>query len=199
METLRIFNENYQQIGEMSREEVHWTGTWHETFHLWILTVEEDKEYIHFQVRSQSKKDFPGLLDITSAGHLLASEKKEDGLREVREEIGLLLELQELDYIGLLNDELLLEDFQDREMCHTYFYRAAAEIWVSYRFNEEVQGMVKIEKKAFRQLWQGEINKIEGTSLSHKGDESDGKSVSLTKRDFVPHSDSYMRRVLNAI
>jgi isopentenyldiphosphate isomerase len=75
-EKLSIFDEDYNRLGERTREEVHANGYWHETFHCWLAHYDEDSEedYIYFQLRSDRKKDYPGLLDITAAGHILSHE-----------------------------------------------------------------------------------------------------------------------------
>ena len=83
-ELLRIFDSNRNAIGTAPRHEVHRFGYWHETFHCWFICREEGIDYIYLQIRSESKKDYPGLLDITAAGHLLATETVHDGVRSER-------------------------------------------------------------------------------------------------------------------
>src|SRR4051794_30055162 len=86
VEKLRIFDENHNQIGIATRDEVHKLGHWHETFHCWIVGKESGINTIYFQIRSAVKKDYPSLLDITAAGHLSSDETVKDGIREVQEE-----------------------------------------------------------------------------------------------------------------
>lgn len=59
--------------------------------------------------------------------------------------------------------------------------------------------MVKIEKKAFQKLWKEEINEIEGLSLAHNNNQPDNTTTSVSKKDFVPHSASYIKKILNAM
>ncbi|HET7579244.1 MAG TPA: NUDIX hydrolase, partial [Bacillales bacterium] len=69
-EMLNVLDEDMNRIGQKSRDEVHAAGDWHETFHCWFIRVENGERYILLQKRAEVKKDYPGLLDITSAGHL---------------------------------------------------------------------------------------------------------------------------------
>ena len=92
-ELLRIFNINMKHIGEATRAEVHAKGLWHETFHCWLVSKIEDQYYLYFQLRSACKKDYASQFDITAAGHLLANERAEDGIRELQEELGSHLRL----------------------------------------------------------------------------------------------------------
>ncbi|MFE4712635.1 NUDIX domain-containing protein [Paenibacillus sp. NPDC056722] len=100
-EILKIFDDNRNTIGVSTREEVHRLGLWHETFHCWFISREGNKDYIYLQLRSDQKKDYPNLLDITAAGHLLAHETVLDGIREVHEEIGIEVTIDELESLGV--------------------------------------------------------------------------------------------------
>lgn len=79
------------------KSEAHKKGWFHATVHIWIYT--KDKKIL-LQKRAMTKKVFPGLWDISVAGHIGAGESVlSSAKREVFEEIG--LELQEEDLIKI--------------------------------------------------------------------------------------------------
>ncbi|WP_242069494.1 NUDIX domain-containing protein [Paenibacillus dendritiformis] len=65
---------------------------------------EKDRAHLLLQRRHVHKKDYPGMLDITSAGHLEAGETPQDGVRELREELGIEPEPGKLVYAGVIGD-----------------------------------------------------------------------------------------------
>ena len=70
-----------------TKRQAHEKGLWHTSAHIWIYNSEGD---IMLQKRSASKDTFPGLWDISVAGHISAGETPLQGaLREINEEIGL--------------------------------------------------------------------------------------------------------------
>ncbi|WP_453989811.1 NUDIX hydrolase [Bacillus nitroreducens] len=119
-EQLRIFDENKNHIGIASREDVHRLGYWHEVFHCWFICEEEGTYKLYLQLRSKNKKDYPNLLDITAAGHLLANERVEDGIREIEEEIGIDLSFQDLIPLGVVDYTVIRENFIDKEIAHVF-------------------------------------------------------------------------------
>ena len=80
------------------KSEAHKNGWFHATVHVWLFTSDEK---ILLQKRALTKKVFPGLWDISVAGHVAAGEKiLASAKREVFEEIGLKLEDKNLIKIG---------------------------------------------------------------------------------------------------
>lgn len=187
-EQLNIFDSKGRLTDTASRADAHKKGLWHETFHCWFIEVKENKTFIHFQLRSPDKKDFANMLDITAAGHLTAEESVEDGIREIKEELGISLSLNDLIYAGKIADEIIIDDFIDRELCHVFIYKIPADTKPDYVFQDkEVAGMVKIEVSEFEKIWSQETFSV---IIS-------GNSVS--KDNFVPHENSYISSVMNSI
>lgn len=123
-EYLKIFDEKYQEIGIATRDEANSKGYWHEVFHCWLLSQEENMNYLVLQIRSAHKKDYPSLLDITAAGHILVNETIEDGVREVEEGLGITVSIEQLHAVGMLHYKIDTEKIKDKEHAHVFYIRA---------------------------------------------------------------------------
>ncbi len=88
VELLDIVDDMGRHLGVKPRDAVHRDGDWHRVFHCQIVTVRNDVPVAVLQRRSTAKLAFPGLLDISAAGHLAAGEQPHDGVRELTEELG---------------------------------------------------------------------------------------------------------------
>lgn len=155
-ELLRIFNEDHQPIGVATRAEIHEKGYWHETFHYWLMEKEQGIDYIFLQLRSPKKKDYPQLLDITAAGHLLANETVEDGIREVKEEIGLSVHMEELKSLGILKYSVKMDPLLDNELAHVFLHQKNVPFDSFVLQEEEVAGIYRIKFTDFSALWRDE-------------------------------------------
>ena len=98
MEYLDIVDENGIPTGEtVERAFAHRNGVPHRTTHIWIVRKKAKKIEILLQKRSKNKDSFPGCYDISSAGHIPAGDDfAESGLRELEEELGLVIQKEEL-------------------------------------------------------------------------------------------------------
>jgi isopentenyldiphosphate isomerase len=104
------------------KSEAHKYGWWHGTVHVWILN---DSGQVYFQKRSRNKKVFPGLWDVSVAGHINGwEEPRNAALREVLEELGLEMSGEHLRYIGTFPAEVFHGDSHilDREHHHAFIY-----------------------------------------------------------------------------
>lgn len=200
-ETLKIFDRHHKHIGETSREDVHTSGHWHETFHCWFVSQEDDTDYIYLQIRSDMKKDYPNMLDTTVAGHLLAHEALSDGTREIREELGLHVPFTDLISLGIIEDRIIHEDFIDYEFVNVFLYRKSYPLLEAPKLQkEEVSGIVKTPFSHFYDLWLGRTDeiKVEGFTM----DASNKKQFinqSVNKASFVPHERSYYETSVSRI
>ncbi|WP_346775360.1 NUDIX domain-containing protein [Bacillus sp. RO2] len=201
LEQFKVFTKQREYVGIASREEVHQKGYWHETFHFWLVAEIEGENYLYFQLRSEDKKDYPGLLDITAAGHLLHNENIEDGIREVKEEIGLTVAIEELNYLGVFPYEKVLEDFIDKEHAHVFLLKRVIPLQEFTLQQEEVSGMYLVPIDGFMDLWFKDYQDtilIEGLFENKEG-KMEASKWKINKANFVPHSDDFYRDVLNAI
>jgi isopentenyldiphosphate isomerase len=199
-EKLKIFDEDRNQIGVTTREEVHRIGHWHEAFHCWFISREEGIDYIYLQIRSDEKKDYPNLLDITAAGHLLANETVYDGIREVKEEVGIDVFFNELVPLGIFKYCVIREGFIDRELANVFVYKSNKKMDEFKLQREEVSGIVKAEFNSFYELWLGEKDEIrvEGFEINKAGQKVPiNKTVG--KNRFVPHEKTYYESVMKSI
>jgi isopentenyldiphosphate isomerase len=198
-EKLKIFNENRYAIGIADREEVHKIGHWHETFHCWYVEKKKGIDYIYFQKRCDEKKDFPNLYDITAAGHIMANESVTEGIREVKEELGMDVHREELTSLGIIEDSIVTDTIIDREFAHVflYHYRDKKDFNIQ---KEEVSGIVKAELNHFVDLCSGEKDEIlvEGFVLD-KCDKRVSIKKSVRLEEFVPHQKLYLEKVLKLI
>ncbi len=198
-EMLKIFDPQGTCLGTATRHEVHKSGHWHETFHCWFTERINGKDFLYFQIRSSVKKDYPDLLDITAAGHLLADEKPVDGLREVKEELGIELAFEDIHTLGTIHDTLVSPGFIDREICHVFLYMKH-QPFENFRLQkEEVSGIMIANLSDFEDLWfaNREIT-VKGFQASGNG-EKKLREMQVTKKDFVPHEDDYIQRIIHGI
>lgn len=88
------------------KPDVHRDGDWHRAAHLWIVTPDRR---VLLQRRSLEKENWPGLWDVSVAGHLSAGESAEEAaVREAGEEIGLQVDPRALRHLGTLTQRAVL-------------------------------------------------------------------------------------------
>ncbi|MCW2994797.1 MAG: hypothetical protein JWQ18_2292 [Conexibacter sp.] len=96
-EILDVVDEHGRHVGTKRRGDVHRDGDWHLAFHLWVVA----RSGVLLQRRARDKSSWPGYLDASAAGHLIAGESVRDGVREVDEELGAAYAFDELAPLGV--------------------------------------------------------------------------------------------------
>ncbi len=182
-EILDIFNDKLEIIGQDTRKNVHKNGLLHQVVHCWAIEDSKDGRFIYMQQRAEFK-DFPLLFDITVGGHIDAGEVVEDAmLREIKEEIGLDLKIEDLRYEGTLIRDTSSGDFLDKEICRIFTYTSSEMI----KFNPgvEVKKMIKIRENEFVDVF---LNGKDGLYIINLDDNSEEYK---TKKDFCMFGREY--------
>jgi len=107
----------------LPRSQVHREGQWHRSVHIWVV---DEWERILLQQRAFDKDSNPGLWDISAAGHISAGQDSLGAaVREVAEELGLIVDAQRLQFLFADQDQCVLQNgrFVDHEFHDIYLLR----------------------------------------------------------------------------
>jgi isopentenyl-diphosphate delta-isomerase type 1 len=128
-ELFDVLDKNGNKTGiQKTKEELHEQGLWHQAVHIWIFN---SKGEILFQKRAKEKDNWPGLWDISAAGHVSAGETPEKAVvREMEEEIGIKVRISQLKKIEIRKHVKYVNklNFHNREFDHVFLFRYDGDI-----------------------------------------------------------------------
>lgn len=79
------------------RLKVHKDGDWHRSVHVWVINSNEE---ILIQKRSRDNRVSPGFWTISASGHVESENSpRETAIQELKEEIGVSLNKEDLEYL----------------------------------------------------------------------------------------------------
>ncbi len=145
-ELLDVLNENGIFTGRVAtRGEVHQKGLWHRAI---IVALINDDNKVLIQQRSQKKEKFPGLWDLSVAGHLPAGQDSVScAAAEVMEEVGTMLpkKVQLVDFRFMLsfrNQISLSDTFIENQFYDFFIYNVGnLDINTLHLQEDEVQNI----------------------------------------------------------
>ena len=77
---LKIYDQDLNNIGRATREEVHTQGLLHQVAHVWMFQPKEDDTYIMIQKRSLDRELYPGKYDLIQTTHFDPDESYEEAI-----------------------------------------------------------------------------------------------------------------------
>ena len=166
-EILKIYDNLYNVIGVAPRSEVHKKGLLHQVVHLWMMEVKNGEKWLYFRQRSMHRKDFPGLYDLISSGHIDPEETFEDAIIEnTANKLGVVLTRDDIRHIGNIRQVVDKGDYHDNAFCQIYFCQVSnPEFHLHY-----VENVVKMRYEDFRSWLLGltdraPLYRVDGTLL----------------------------------
>ena len=187
-EMLDVLDDMGRIIGTKSRADVHRDGDWHRVFHCQIIAIRDSKEVVVLQRRSHLKAAFPGMFDISAAGHLAAGEEPADGVRELEEELGFTAAPNILVPLGtrrLVDDSG--EGHLNREITSVFLLRDDRPLTDYVLQRTEVDAVFDAQIDEFLELLAGTVESMQITGVHHAGS-SDAQDIveQITLKDLVP-------------
>jgi isopentenyldiphosphate isomerase len=191
-EMLDVYDQNLVLIGVKDREAVHRDGDWHRVFHCWIIYRDaHGVDRIVMQRRAATKQFSPNKLDVTAAGHYASGETIRDGVREVREELGIDVDFDSLISVGIKIDAMLQSGKIDHEFADVFLCVHDRSIQ-DYPFDsEEVAGLVSFAVADGIALFAGERDHLTADAVG-----VGAPQITIGRDDFVQRVDGYVYRVL---
>jgi isopentenyldiphosphate isomerase len=186
-ELLDVFDERGWHIGVKRRDAVHRDGDWHLAFHLWVVSPDG----VLLQRRAATKSSWPAYLDASAAGHLLAGEAIQDGLREAEEELGTVYEFAELAPLGVHRvADPERSGIVNRELQHVFAVRddRPLERWTAFD-RVELDGLVLVDHEGFTTLATEAASENASTASSVKARAWDGtnvREIAIDASELVP-------------
>ncbi len=158
------------------KSEAHLKGLFHPTVHIWFYT---SKGEVLLQQRAQTKKTFPLYWDVSVAGHVGAGESIVSGaIREIQEEIGLVVKEQDLKPIGVFKSiQQHHNGLLDCEFHHTFLCELKVPFTALKKQEEEVEAL---QLKSITS-WEKDLF---------------SKTPSM---EYVPHNKTYYEEVILAL
>lgn len=121
-ELIDIYDENNNPLGvQKMKSEAHREGLWHRVAQVWIYNFRGE---ILLQLRAKNKKLYAGMWDCATGGHVSAGEEPiVSGSREVKEEIGLSAEKEQLEFFKIFKREDVFQYIDNKAFYYVYFLR----------------------------------------------------------------------------
>lgn len=189
-EMINCFDANMNPVGVADRVTAHREGLWHRTLHIWLVNPAGGGG-LFFQHRSERASSYPGLFDVSVAGHLLAGESPWQGFREIEEELGNRVPPESLIPIGTRTEASDLPDGQrNREQQLVYLAETGLLPRDCRPDPSEVQGVYLVTMRDVWALFDGEARVVEGLAVSLEGNWAT-RHLALTRAHLPPRVGNY--------
>jgi isopentenyldiphosphate isomerase len=198
-ERLEVFDATGEPTGvAKARAAVHRDGDWHLAFFCWIVRGAGVIEVL-LQRRAPTKDVWPGRFDASAAGHVRFGETTAEAAREIEEELGLHVDVAELEPLGRrLQEHVHASGLVDREIHDVHLLRCDRPL-EEYRPGPEVSGIASVPLDALIGLVAGDRASLATTLVTF--DATGGalhEAIVLEGRDLVPYDVAYWQRIREA-
>ena len=157
-EMIEIYNECGEKTGQqVERRIVHQEGLLHKAVCVWIMNF---KHELLVQRRS-SNVAFPNMLDISFSGHITAGESVIEAIRrEGHEELGLIINPQNLRYLFTCREFCALHEYIENEIDEVFLYQDDIQISDCKFLDNEVSSIEYISVDKFMDMIENRASEL---------------------------------------
>lgn len=177
-----------------NRYDTHKNGKWHGCFNVWFIN-NTSRPVIYVQQRSMDKDMSGGFLDVTVGGHYSQGEKISDGLREIREELNIDLNFDELIYLGKRINMYKENNKINNEIVDVFLHETQKKITDILFDHTEVSALYEIPVQEMFKIYSDNSYSYEAFGMKVHGDGYLQCSKLISKKEFIPSLDCYPYKV----
>lgn len=158
-----------------------------------MLHRDTAEDYLVLQRRHHSKDTHTNKLDISCAGHLEAGENPADGIRELKEELGIEVEFGQLRKVGVYKYSDTSSGVKDNEFCHVFvFVQEGTNLDKYTPAVGELSGLYLTRVNDMQDLCQRNVDSITiaGFQMNSDGHQFEN-TLTITLDDMVKYDISY--------
>ncbi len=159
---LKIYDDEFNNIGTATREEVHTKGLLHQVAHVWMFQWSGSEPYILVQKRSQSRELYPGRYDIIQTTHFEPKQSYEDAIREsLSYYLGAKLSNEDITHLGSLRQHIDQGDYHDNALIQVFAITVKKALFIL----PETEDILKVRFDDFSSFVHGDLPQIDMYSL----------------------------------
>ncbi|MEA2642576.1 MAG: hypothetical protein QOF51_3970 [Chloroflexota bacterium] len=199
VELFDLCDEDGRLTGQIKpRARVHRDGDWHRAFHCWVVVQGADgRAQLIMQRRSLAKSTWQGLWDVSVGGHYTTGEGLEGGLREIAEELGIVVQAEELVQAARRREQVFYENgVVEREVQDVYFLRRQVELLALRPDFGEVIAVALVPAASLPLLALGTLPLLSVSAAAvHPDGHLEESVVDITADQLVPRQGEYHHKV----
>ena len=162
----KIYDSPHNVIGVAPYEEVHTKGLLRQVVHFWLAEKKENQLWFYLQKRADNDIVYKGAYDILTSGHIDPEETHEEAmLHQIKEQLGVSLQKEQLTYIGHIHQQIKKGTYFDNAFVQSYLYVtdhaekdfAGADNVVKVKFEELVAFVGDLDKKVAVYTTEGKL------------------------------------------
>jgi isopentenyldiphosphate isomerase len=159
---LKIYDDDYNNIGKATREEVHHKGLLHQVAHLWMFQKQTNDTYILFQKRSYKRELYPGKYDLIQTTHFDPDESYEEAIvHSMDYYLGSKMDPKAIIHIGSTRQHIDQNDYHDNALVQVFVATVSKALFIM----PDTEEIVKVHYQDFCDLVHGRTDGIQVYSL----------------------------------
>lgn len=159
---LKIYDDDYNNIGRATREQVHTEGLLHQVAHLWMFQHQSGENYILFQQRSYKRELYPGKYDLIQTTHCDPEESYEDAIvHSMDYYLGTKLYARNIIHAGSVRQHIDQGDYHDNALVQVFVTAVSKALFIM----PDTEEIIKVRYEDFRQMAHGLTDRIPIYSL----------------------------------
>ncbi len=196
-EIVSIYNDMLEEIGFAERSVANLQGLWHFCSQCWLINA--TNKSVIFQKRSITKNIASGLFDVSASGHVKYGMNTIDtALKEVKEELGVIITKEQLFFGGRRIDLFQKDIFLSRIFADVFFVLGQYKL-TDFKIDfKESDAIIEIPIEDGFNLFCDKKEKIYCTGFSYNGNMLEQHLFEIDKDMFIKRYDDYYLKVFIA-